>query len=54
MRSSNHDILQHLDRLPVLLERFAPEPQGVHSDFSQRIAFRLMRQGQTNYPAMCT
>ncbi len=54
MRSSDHDILQRLDRLLVLLEQLAPQPQGVRSDFSQRIVLRSTRQGQTNYLAICT
>lgn len=48
MKPSNHEILQRLDRLLALLERFAAQPQKNPPDFANEIAFRWIRQGQTN------
>lgn len=49
MKSSDHEILQRLDRLLALLEQLAPQPQRVLPDLDEHIAFRWTRQGQENY-----
>lgn len=48
MKPSDHELLQRLDRLLVLLEQLVPQPQKALPDFDKHIAFRWIRQGQTN------
>jgi len=48
MKPSDHELLQRLDRLLVLLEQIVPRPQKIFPDFDKHIAFRWVRQGQMN------